>query len=1034
MKRVFELILISVLAAANVWPEPLELIPKGAQWRYSDDFEELEAEWRSPSFDDQNWKSGSGLFGFGIGNEVTKLAKPEKQITYYFRKRFDLPANGLNGFDGLVIELMKDAGVVVYLNGERVLHLDLPPEPRFRTESVFIRDEEKTQFVRYDLHLSRDLLVEGENTIAVELHARNPGTGEARFDMSVLLDDWASGPPIILRDDLSVASQELVDLDGDGILDLLFSSENLKLAWRRGLGHFQFANEKIFPDLTGTVQYHVVDTDGDNDLDVLIRNVGKLRMFLNSGGGVFEPIDLPALERENVGNSQFAHGDLTGNALPDIALLWEDSDGMTGIDWMENTGDNSFRPKGTIWSGKQSTYGRISTISLGKLDSDNLDDVVFQTLGNRFRVLRILTEGVGGFSIAKEQRNVKAGDDLPVFFDLNGDNGIDAIYNAHFSLVDGGGSFTAEGDNFAIGEKISPVDYNQDGIVDIASSLLSKGVVVAQLDPTASFSKLNYFEPLRQRSRSLPVYSSAPNIATGDVGGDERPELIAAYSSWRTGFVVHPNWSSGKLPRIYRATAEPSVLKSPGTSKVEWDIRGAESVEVFDSSGVSLDPSALDVRETSTYTVKAAAGNSVEERHFTVFLDPFERIDFPAGMEARKSLLGTDLNRDGNQDVIALTGSQLKVMHRSDANLEEVQSFGIKDQGTIQIVDINGDQIPDVSVDNEYESGHPLGSHIFTVDTEGLLNKIDSSQGLARDFNGDGLIDIVNFPEIRINSGNGIFGETTEVLSEDPRFEQYDVKDLDGDSHPDVVGWKKSGTFSEIIAYRFVNGEPFGEEFRIGLLPSAELHFEVHDLDNDQDPDLLVSWGDKGEPNGTGQAVLFRNDAGEFSQPLSIDPAIGARWLRSRDVNGDGLIDLVNFVTGRWLSNQGGGHFKSESDLPMLQQHFTDFVDFDGDGDLDISGRDHDDRFVFYRNNLREFSSEGKGALPEIIKVSLDESGDLIVSVEEETQSPVFLEYSADLHEWTRHDLEIPIGAISYRVDIDNLAEGTLYIRLVRRD
>ena len=123
-RRVFLPVFALILACQQA---NADLVPFGAEWRYLDNGVLPQAGWQNSSFNDNAWSSGQGQFGYGDGDEATVVGygadSRSKPITTYFRHQFDvavLPA------DPLRLSVQRDAGVVVYLNGEEIFRDNLP--------------------------------------------------------------------------------------------------------------------------------------------------------------------------------------------------------------------------------------------------------------------------------------------------------------------------------------------------------------------------------------------------------------------------------------------------------------------------------------------------------------------------------------------------------------------------------------------------------------------------------------------------------------------------------------------------------------------------------------------------------------------------------------------------------------------------------------------------------------------------------------------------------------------------------------------
>src|SRR5688500_14326876 len=75
--------------------------------------------WRSVGYDDGAWKSGRAQLGYGDGDEATVVgygpSSSSRYMTTYFRASFTVADP--SQVEELVLELLRDDGAVVYLNG-----------------------------------------------------------------------------------------------------------------------------------------------------------------------------------------------------------------------------------------------------------------------------------------------------------------------------------------------------------------------------------------------------------------------------------------------------------------------------------------------------------------------------------------------------------------------------------------------------------------------------------------------------------------------------------------------------------------------------------------------------------------------------------------------------------------------------------------------------------------------------------------------------------------------------------------------------
>ena len=167
----------------------LVLIPEKAAWNYNDSGIDLGAESSPSSFDDAAWSREHAVLGYGNGDETTTLSfganAANKNITTYFRKKFMVEDTA--GRTALQLQLKRDDGAVVYINGIEVYRNNMPQGPITNTSLAinFVEGGEEDVFVTSNL--DKSVLVIGENTIAVEIHQNTATSTDLRFDLSLLL-------------------------------------------------------------------------------------------------------------------------------------------------------------------------------------------------------------------------------------------------------------------------------------------------------------------------------------------------------------------------------------------------------------------------------------------------------------------------------------------------------------------------------------------------------------------------------------------------------------------------------------------------------------------------------------------------------------------------------------------------------------------------------------------------------------------------------------------------------------------------------
>ena len=169
------------------------LIARGAEWRYLDDGSDQQIAWRTREFDDSAWKTGAAELGYGDDDEATVIefgSRFSKHLTYYFRKEFVL---GSEPVTELNLELVRDDGAAVYLNGQEVFRDNLPDgEITFETTAVeSLSGDEESKYQQIELDPA--ILIKGVNVLAVEVHQDSTRGSDVSFNASLTAKQLAGG-------------------------------------------------------------------------------------------------------------------------------------------------------------------------------------------------------------------------------------------------------------------------------------------------------------------------------------------------------------------------------------------------------------------------------------------------------------------------------------------------------------------------------------------------------------------------------------------------------------------------------------------------------------------------------------------------------------------------------------------------------------------------------------------------------------------------------------------------------------------------
>lgn len=165
----------------------VSLIAPGEVWRYRKGTSAPAEEWNQIGFDDGIWLSGPTGIGYGDGDDQTILddmrqladdpATPQDEgqsgyLSVYLRRTFRLTAETQAAIDNLILRVDYDDGFRAYLNGVEVARANLPAGD-VPHDSAAAGSHEAGTPEEFDLSADKDLLVAGENVLAIQVHNRS---------------------------------------------------------------------------------------------------------------------------------------------------------------------------------------------------------------------------------------------------------------------------------------------------------------------------------------------------------------------------------------------------------------------------------------------------------------------------------------------------------------------------------------------------------------------------------------------------------------------------------------------------------------------------------------------------------------------------------------------------------------------------------------------------------------------------------------------------------------------------------------------
>jgi hypothetical protein len=206
--------------------ESVTFVAKGSSWRYLDDNSNQGTAWREESFADSTWKQGPARLGFsnaGEDQEVTVInggPAGGRFLTTYFRRTFNVPS--VAGLRDLTVNIQRDDGAVVYLNGQEIMRENLPEGITITSSTLAngaIGGAPEQEWVSRPV--SPALLKAGLNTLAVEMHQNGTGSSDLGFDLELFGSVSAVNvaPIVTAGPDVNITLPAAADLGGSVIDD-----------------------------------------------------------------------------------------------------------------------------------------------------------------------------------------------------------------------------------------------------------------------------------------------------------------------------------------------------------------------------------------------------------------------------------------------------------------------------------------------------------------------------------------------------------------------------------------------------------------------------------------------------------------------------------------------------------------------------------------------------------------------------------------------------------------------------------------------
>ena len=174
----------------------------GSLWRYKTDLTSatiggIPTSWKNEDFNDAGWNTGPTQIGYGDVDEHTQVPRTDYDAgtagtqsgpSYLFRKTFTI--TNVNAIESLTGEVKYDDGAVVYVNGTEILRTpNLDPAGTLLNYANFNGAGPPPDNSVSALNVPLNLLHNGVNTIAVEVHQASSISSDMTFDLKLQAED-----------------------------------------------------------------------------------------------------------------------------------------------------------------------------------------------------------------------------------------------------------------------------------------------------------------------------------------------------------------------------------------------------------------------------------------------------------------------------------------------------------------------------------------------------------------------------------------------------------------------------------------------------------------------------------------------------------------------------------------------------------------------------------------------------------------------------------------------------------------------------
>lgn len=738
----------------------------------------------------------------------------------------------------------------------------------------------------------------------------------------------------------------LGDLDNDLDLDAVFATAGAETVWLNN-GAGTFASHQISPTFgAGTsTALALGDLNGDGYLDVVVANTNgePETVWLNDGTGGFQPqSSVPFFGQGD--STSVAIGDVDGNFTQDVVVA--NANGEPETVWVNNGSGALFAHPITATFGA----GDSQAVRMADLDLDGDLDVVIANTSDEPETVW-LNDGTGVFRPHPSVPAFGAGNSLDlVLGDLNGDHYFDVLVANGAGeaetvwLNDGAGGFTASSFAFGQGDSQAVALWDADGDGDLDVGVVNAG------------GEASTFWVNDEMRVVATVPAGSGGVASNGVLTVTFDRAVDPASVGNDSVVVNGAFT-GRYTGTFTFPAANQVVFTPNIP-----FKAEEKLSVSLTAGIRDAALNLPLRPYVWAVRRAASdGTGTFAPHPSA-----PQVDFGFAYELN---LG-DLNGDQSLDVISKDsvwlndGAALFSAHPITPTLGP-QYFGLRTG------DLDGDGDLDmINQEGAWDERFLVwfndgtgGFHVQSTISVPTYIPWNWTSALA-DFDGDGDLDFMGFdgqtlgqehPRLWLNVGGGNFvpHPVDSFTDRFVYFDKFEVGDLDNDGDQDLLTVLADSYFQ--LWLNDGRGVFTFENYQVDYSSSISgWGSRLGDIDSDTDLDIVINRQSYWYEGPFVDFPLFLNDGNaRFNlSPNSPGPYDGEiSWMALGDINGDGFLDILSQLYNEYihaiqvLTNDGFGAFNQFPVPSVVDVYYHQICmgDLDGDGDVDFIGLSDED-------------------------------------------------------------------------------------------